>query len=754
MSRKDPAWKYGTEIPNPTGKPHKYFECNFCKQQIKGGVARMKDHLAWTHRNVKACPKVPDEVKQEILDYVKRGTTAKEKRQEKFYDMVDAGAYFRGNSNPACEVADDTRSIRGPMDKFLVHVDDNTDGIPDKQAANPPQDMSLHVKEARKQVAMDIGRFFFENGISFNCIESPSFVSMCRSIGLYGKGLKVPSRHELSTWILKEEVKTTDVIVDDIKRSWIQTGVSILSDGWKDMRGRSLINFLVNNPHGTVFLRSIDASDAVKDANLLFQLLDGIVEEIGEELVVHVVTDNASNYKAAGKLLMEKMKSLYWTPCVAHCIDLMLEKLGELPQHKNALMKARKVSNFIYNHGLVLAMMRKHTNRELIRPATTRFATAFLTLESMMELRQPLQAMFTSTDWERTTWAKKNDGKEIKKIILSDQRFWRAVQYALNTTRPLVKVLRMVDGEQMPAMGFIYGAMDTTKEEIAKNVGGQLGDYKEIWDIIDAKWENQLHHDLHAAAYFLNPRFQYGENFSKHPEIKKGLLCCMEKLIPPADQLQADLQLDNFRSCDGLFGRYAALESFKTRTPGNWWTQYGDETLELQSFAVKVLSLTCSASACERNWSMFNQVHTKKRNRLTTQKLNSLVYIMYNRRLRGKHVKLTSRGGDIDPLEVDNLASDDEWYVGNEDEANEHLPIESGASTQMIKENASSSRTSKKRKKSTNSKGKNKRVMHLIDEDENEEEDEPEDDNDDFEINPTNLDGNDDEDEDVNAWDD
>ncbi|XP_057804187.1 uncharacterized protein LOC131019614 [Salvia miltiorrhiza] len=287
--------------------------------------------------------------------------------------------------------------------------------------------MSLHVKEARNHVAMDIGRFFFENGISFNCIESLSFVSMCRSIGLYGKGLKVSSKHKLSTWILKEEVKTTDVIVDDIKRSWIQTGVSILSDGWKDMRGRSLINFLVNNPHSTVFLRSIDASDAVKDANLLFQLLDGIVEEIGEELVVQVVTDNASNYKAAGKLLMEKRKSLYWTPCVAHCIDLMFEKLGELPQHKNALMKARKVSNFIYNHGLVLAMMRKHTDRELIRPATTRFATTFLALESMMELRQPLQAMFTSADWERTTWAKKNDGKEIKKIILSDQRFWRAV---------------------------------------------------------------------------------------------------------------------------------------------------------------------------------------------------------------------------------------------------------------------------------------------------------------------------------------
>ncbi|KAL6508787.1 hypothetical protein OROHE_021346 [Orobanche hederae] len=48
----------------------------------------------------------------------------------------------------------------------------------------------------------------------------------------------------------------------------------------------------------------------------------------------------------------------------------------------------------------------------------------------------------------------------------------------------------------------------------------------------------------------------------------------------------------------------------------DWWLQYGDETPELQGFAVRILSLTCSSPACERNWSTFNQIHTKKRNRL------------------------------------------------------------------------------------------------------------------------------------------
>lgn len=60
---------------------------------------------------------------------------------------------------------------------------------------------------------------------------------MCsRSIANYDKGLKTPSRYELSTWILKEEVNTTNMDVEEVKKVWIQTGVS---NGWKDMRGRS-----------------------------------------------------------------------------------------------------------------------------------------------------------------------------------------------------------------------------------------------------------------------------------------------------------------------------------------------------------------------------------------------------------------------------------------------------------------------------------------------------------------------------------
>jgi hypothetical protein len=51
-----------------------------------------------------------------------------------------------------------------------------------------------------------------------------------------------------------------------------------MSHGWTDMRGRHLINFLVNSPEGTFFLELLDASSESHDAMMLAKLLDKIIE--------------------------------------------------------------------------------------------------------------------------------------------------------------------------------------------------------------------------------------------------------------------------------------------------------------------------------------------------------------------------------------------------------------------------------------------------------------------------------------------
>ena len=94
------------------------------------------------------------------------------------------------------------------------------------------------------------------------------------------------------------------------KKAWKQYGCLIMLDSWTDGKNRCLINFLVNSPIGTWFLKSIDASNTITNGELMFKHLNEVIEEIGEENVVQVITDNASNYVNVGRRLMEKNEKI------------------------------------------------------------------------------------------------------------------------------------------------------------------------------------------------------------------------------------------------------------------------------------------------------------------------------------------------------------------------------------------------------------------------------------------------------------
>ena len=124
---------------------------------------------------------------------------------------------------------------------------------------------------------------------------------MIEAVGQFGPGMKPPIMHELRVPLLNNEVEETNKQIEEHKVEWAQKG-SILSDGWRDsVVSKDIVNFLVNSPKGSVFIKSMDVSEIVKDARLLYQMLDDMVEEVGESNVVQVVTDNASNYVKAGK---------------------------------------------------------------------------------------------------------------------------------------------------------------------------------------------------------------------------------------------------------------------------------------------------------------------------------------------------------------------------------------------------------------------------------------------------------------------
>lgn len=85
--------------------------------------------------------------------------------------------------------------------------------------------------------------------------------------------------------------------------------------------------------------------DDYKSTRLWITKRKRCIQEIGEENLVQVITDNGSNYAFVGKTLEEKKPNIYWIPCTAHCIDMMIEDIGKLPLINKTIRRGQDNQN-------------------------------------------------------------------------------------------------------------------------------------------------------------------------------------------------------------------------------------------------------------------------------------------------------------------------------------------------------------------------------------------------------------------------
>jgi len=289
---------------------------------------------------------------------------------------------------------------------------------------------------------------------------------MVEAIGQFGPGFQPPTTHDLRGKLLEEELARTKSLLQDREDEKIKHGCSIMTDAWTDMKRRSIMNLCTNTSEGTTFIKSKEMSDVSHTSEVIHELVDKAIEDIGAEHVVQIVTDNASNNMGAKALLHLKRPNIFWTSCASHTINLMLQGIGNLAKFKKTIDLAKSFTIFVYGHHRTLSCLRSFTlKREIIRPGVTRFATAFLTMQSMMEKKNCLRKMVVDSKWYDLPEVKTKKGKDATATVLNMQ-FWRNVSLCLKVFEPLVKVLCLADGDVKPSIGYVYGELLKAKKEI------------------------------------------------------------------------------------------------------------------------------------------------------------------------------------------------------------------------------------------------------------------------------------------------
>jgi hypothetical protein len=397
--KKDPTWLHCQLI-------EEHMVCNYCQKEVGGrGIHRIKQHLANARGNIKPCLNVSDELKAEMMGLLEgfQADKAKNKKVRKEVGRSSGGTIFDSDpqnrmpsfeesstfripghdpyTNPREEVehvggsgagASGSKRPRGNFDSFFL------------PRTTPGSQLTIDAKwkKMEKDAAWEcIARWWYDTDIPFNAARSVYYQPMLDVVASCGSGFKGPGYEDIRGNLLKNEVERIKEYLTEFKESWSKTGCTIMYDGWTDQRSHTIMNFLISFPKGIMFLKLVDASDQVKDGNFLFRLLDEVVEEVGVQNVVQVITDNAANYVAAGRMLEEKHRTIWWTPCATHCLDLMLEYIGKIEWVKKTMEQGKNITRYIYNHSWVLNLMRKNTNGgELVRSTITHFATNFLML--------------------------------------------------------------------------------------------------------------------------------------------------------------------------------------------------------------------------------------------------------------------------------------------------------------------------------------------------------------------------------------
>lgn len=133
---------------------------------------------------------------------------------------------------------------------------------------------------------------------------------------------------------------------------------------------------------------------------------------------------------------------------------------------------------------------------------------------------------------------------------------------AIGIFLPLVKLLRLVDEEKRPAIGFIYGGLLDAKSELIERLKNDLELCISVVNAIDHYIDGKLDSELHLVAYYLNPYYFYRDKASimGSEKISGSVLKFIERFYPN-EEIQDKITREEmlaYSEASGTFGNSGA----------------------------------------------------------------------------------------------------------------------------------------------------------------------------------------------------
>ncbi|CAI5978665.1 unnamed protein product [Closterium sp. NIES-65] len=487
--------------------------------------------------------------------------------------------------------------------------------------------------------------------------DHPVWHNMVSCIARAGEGYLAPRRRYVGGVGLQKCRKRIEAALAPIAASWRRDGVTVSSDMMTDRNGRPQANVLLINDSGAVFAETIDSRMESKTGGYIAGLLRPILKKVGPENVVAFCMDGGSNYAAACRELMEDYPHIEYIPCATHVLDLLMEDVGKMDWAKNLVTRGGEIITFTRNHHFTRGYLRSSEvkggkGKQVLKPAGTRFGTQFIAISRLVEVRAALVQMVLSDEWKEWATGARSKSADTFREHIMDEAWWKKAEFFTKLMAKPFAVMRATDAATKGMMGRLYDAMLQLTEDVdailEEHSAGHLtrAEVKEIRLIVKDRWDKCLACPLHVVGRILNPVNQEEGIFRNDIECTRVLKGYIAKhydhltiTASDGEERRASLvlqeELTAYLTLQGSFGLPTALEDRAAVKAGKmtavqWWNWHGTDAPHLATCAIRNLSQPVSASPCERNWSMWDAVHTARRNRLGSEKCRDLVYVVHN----------------------------------------------------------------------------------------------------------------------------
>ncbi|KAJ9447149.1 hypothetical protein DIPPA_03682 [Diplonema papillatum] len=595
------VWQ-GVEVKTE-GKSMKAVKCLFCEHEFSGSASRLREHFL-TGGSVKRC--VPKEAKKQsaAVFFKKLEDEIEEKQKKKQRTQVGSTLVTGGQA-----------SITGFLTR-PVTKDDADNAIAD---------------------------YFFECAVPFNHRKERSFIAMVSTLLRLSShsGYTPPTPAALSGPLLQQAVLTMDTSMNGvIEKDGAAFGLTLASDGWTDVNGEQLMNFVVSTSKASHYVSNLQTSMHSKTKEWVATTIVSEMRKMPfHKHIVHIILDGA---QASSLPLIEAEESAVLTSiCTCHTIDLLLEDLGDASKrstceqfswYNSVVQKAVAFIVFVAARQRVVAQLQKHATKRLLKPNETRFGTHFLALSRLHEIKEGVRTMLVSDDYDKwadgcKTAGAKRAARKWKEDL--NDTFWSEVKEITKISEIIFSELRAFDGkatveEVVPF--FKRLKLTLTARPVTAFITPARRD--DMIKTVDSRYRYHVR-DIHLVAFLLSPK--YRNEAAQDPAANPAFHRVLTKFVVGTTQQQLRVLEEYQEWLDTAFEGLSLMAS-QSWEGFRWWSQFGGAWGALQPIAKKILAQPSSSSPAERAWSAFGHVQTKARNRLTPEKANNLTRVFFNKR--------------------------------------------------------------------------------------------------------------------------